>query len=172
MYYLPASFPHRIGTSCRLQCIKGFFCAVKVLVGGFRARLQECGAVLCCGEGSARVSHAVRGPGVAGWRVGVSVPASPCAGWVRQICCSTGSPEREDTSKAKQRALEKLREMPDLSPFSFSPPCKLAAQTGSLHCRRGVLGADISRDRKGVARLGLKCLIPVLYLHQQRTNYA
>lgn len=111
------------------------------------------------------------GPPAGGW-VGVSVPASPCAGRDRQICGSTGSLEREDTSKAKQSALEKLREMPGLPPFSFSLPCKLAAQTGSLHCHGGELGADISRDRKGVARLVLECLIPVVYFHQQRTNYA
>ena len=160
-YVLPASFPHCVDKSCRLQCIKGFFCAVQVPIRGFRARLHERGAVLRCAEGSARVSEAVWGPGAAGWRVGVSGPLH-----------STGSPERQDTSKAKQNAPEKLREMPDLPPSSFSPPCKLAAQSGSLHCCGGVSRAEISRERKGVARVVLKCLIPVTSLHQQRTNYA
>lgn len=80
VYYLPASFPHRIDTSCRLQCFKGFSCMVQVPVRGFRARPHERGAMLRCGEGLAPVSAAAQGPGAVGWWVGVSEPASPRAG--------------------------------------------------------------------------------------------
>jgi len=68
------------------------------------------------------VRHGSPGPLAGGW-VSVCLPA-PVPD--HQICCSTGSPEHEDTSKAKQSALEKLREVPDLTPSSSSPPCMLA----------------------------------------------
>lgn len=135
MYYLPASFPHCIDMSCRLQYIKGFFCAVQVPDRGFRARLHEQGAVLCSGEGLAGVFNAAQGRGLlAGGCMSVCLPA-PVPD--QRICCSTGSRESEHTSKAEQSVLEKLREMP---PSSLSPSLK----AGSLHCCGEVSRAKIN----------------------------
>lgn len=71
------------------------------------------------------------GPLAGGW-VSARLPAPA---WDWRICRSAGSPEREDTSKVKQSALENLREMPDLPPSSFSPPWKLAAHSGAEGCQ-------------------------------------
>lgn len=136
---------------------------VPVPVRGFRARLHEQGAMLCSGEGLVGGSNAAQG-----WRLlagGFMSVCLPAPLTDHRICCSTGSLESEDTSKAEQSVLEKLREMP---PSSLFPSLK----AGSLYCCGGVSRAKVNKERKGVVRVVLKCLIPVIYLQQQRTNYA
>lgn len=66
-------------TSCRLQSIKGSLCAVWIPIRGFRTRLHERGAVLCCGEGLAQGSDVAGSGGLVGRWVDVTGPASPCA---------------------------------------------------------------------------------------------
>lgn len=61
---------------CNIQKVSS---AVQVPIRGFRARPHERGAMLRCGEGLAQVSDAAQGLRAIGWRMGVSVPASPCA---------------------------------------------------------------------------------------------
>lgn len=131
---------------------KGFLCAMWIPseVSGQGCTSEE----LCWGEGVAWGS----GAGGQGGCVSQSLPAPV------PLC--------QDTAKAEQGAHEKLREMPDLPPSSFSLPCKLAAHSGSLHCLRGLSRAEIRWERKSVAGVVQKYQIPVVDLRQKRTTYA
>jgi len=79
--------------------MKGSFCAAQLPVRGFSARLRECIAMLCCGEGSAGVCKAVKA-------VGHCVPAPHPA---PQGAPLHGEPKGNNSP---YRALETMRTVP------------------------------------------------------------